>query len=149
VLSCGVRTVDLLGLLAVAVIVAAVVADEALLLLLAGAVVALMLGADRPGRARPGFRAGSGGGVGYPTRLTATDRTVDTAAMDEQREQRTEQSSEDQAQVDTGPGDDEVVVVQQGDDLVSFQGGEEVDRRPIVEDEATAEPESKSSDSAE
>lgn len=145
-LSCDVRTVDLLGLLAVAVIIAAVVADEALLLFVAAAIVALMFGADRPARPGPRFRAGSWGAPGYPARLTAHDQGVDTAPMDEQREQRTEQSSEDEAAVDTGAGDDDVVVVQQGDDLVSYQGNEEVGRRPIVEDEATAEPEQDDSD---
>jgi len=124
-----VRKVDLLGLLAVAVIVAAVVADEALLLFVAGALVALMFGADRPGPSRGRYPPRSWGVV----RLTDPGVTVDTARMDEQREQRTEQSSEDEAQVSTGAGDDDVVVVQQGDDLVSYQGGEEVGRRPILD----------------
>jgi hypothetical protein len=124
-----VRKVDLLGLLAVAVIVAAVVADEVLLLFVAGALVALMFGADRPGPSRGRYPPRSWG-----VRLTDPAGTVDTAAMDEQREQRTEQSSEDEAQVDTGAGDDDVVVVQQGDDLVSYQGSEEVGRRPILDD---------------
>lgn len=140
------RKADLLGLLAVLVVVAAVVADEVDLLFVAAALLVLMAGADRrPRPRRSSTPTGFDPDVGYPARLTAAHAEVEAVRMaDDDTEQQTEQATEDSTDVEAGD-DADVVIVQQGDDLVSFQGNDEVDRRPIV-DEAQAEPEGGSND---
>jgi hypothetical protein len=137
-----VRKADLLGALAVLVVVAAVVADEAALLFVAAAVLVLMLGADRGRPARRSTPTGFDPDVGYPARLTEAHVEVEAVRMADKREQQTEQQTEDTSSDEAGAVDEpEPVVVQQGDDLVSFQGTEEVDRRPIIDDDAPAEAE--------